>query len=56
MLEKPVKLIVADIDGTMRGTPNDEVSRRTIDDIRKLREMGIRVGIASGRSIKNVRS
>lgn len=54
MLKKPVKLIVADIDGTMRGTPKETVSDRTLEDLRKIRDMGIYFGIASGRSIKNV--
>ena len=50
---KKVKLIVADIDGTIRANFT-KLTPRTIAAIDALKEKGIYFGIASGRSLKNV--
>lgn len=42
------KLIVLDVDGTMLNS-NREISKRTIQTLRKVQQMGIRVALASGR-------
>ncbi len=55
MNNKPVKLIVADIDGTIRANFK-ALTPRTVKAIEALKEKGIYFGIASGRSLKNVTS
>ena len=42
------KLIVLDVDGTML-TSNRELTKRTIQTLRKVQQMGIRIALASGR-------
>ena len=42
------KLIVLDVDGTMLNS-NREISKRTVQTLRKVQQMGIRVALASGR-------
>ena len=42
------KLIVLDVDGTMLNS-NREISKRTVQTLRKVQQMGIRLALASGR-------
>ena len=53
MEKKKVKLIVADIDGTIRWDFK-ALTPRTVAAIEALKKQGIYFGIASGRSLKNV--
>ncbi|MDE6634143.1 MAG: HAD-IIB family hydrolase, partial [Bacteroidaceae bacterium] len=42
------KLIVLDVDGTMLNS-NREVTKRTVQTLRRVQQMGIKVALASGR-------
>ena len=48
------KLAIYDVDGTLRGGERRFVSERMQNDIKKLRSMGIKVAVASGRPPKFV--
>lgn len=48
-MDKPVKMVVCDLDGTLLKDPA-HISARTKEAIRKLRRQGILFGICSGRS------
>lgn len=42
------KLIVLDVDGTLLNS-NREITKRTIQTLRRVQQMGIRIALASGR-------